>query len=95
MGKVCVCLTAGFLLVAAMLTPGRAQIVIPDINKDTIAQVPAPGGDRAKTPSTGSGSTSGSPRRPALDPRCAQLPEALRRTTPGCHWCLGAGSISS
>ena len=64
---------------ASLASPAQAQIVIPDINKDTINRVPPPGGDRSTTTTTNQST------RTQPDPRCAQLSEALRRTTPGCH----------
>ena len=80
------CLSALFAISAFALTapPCAAQIVIPDVNKDTIGRVPAPGGDRLKTGSQGTSGDTVTPLQKEPDPRCIHLSEALRRTTPGC-----------
>lgn len=63
---------------ASFASPAQAQIIIPDINKDTINRVPSPTGDRSIT-------TTNQSTRTQPDPRCVQLSEALRRMTPGCR----------
>jgi len=81
-------LTGTSVLLATALA-GHAQIVIPDINKDTARQIPPPGAN----PTQGSQNANRAGKTaPGItthqftpDPRCLQLPEALRRTTPGCH----------
>jgi len=56
-------------------TATQAQIVIPDINRDTIIKVPPPGptNDNRNNPP------------PKRDPRCDKLTPAMQQATPGCH----------
>jgi hypothetical protein len=86
----------GFLigLLALLVHPvcGSAQIVIPDINKDTIIKIPSPGGEpsgreQSVRPPGGGDQTQRptSGQQVAPDARCSQLPPALRKVTPGCR----------
>ena len=80
------CLSALFAISALASTapPCAAQIVIPDINKNTLIRVPAPGGDQVKTGAQSTGGDAVNPPQKEPDPRCVHLSVALRRTTPGC-----------
>ena len=80
------CLSALFAIsaIAMMAPPCAAQIVIPDINKDTINRIPAPGGDRLKAGAQSTAGDAVNALQKEPDPRCVHLSEALRRNTPGC-----------
>jgi len=71
----------GALALATSL--GRAQIVIPDINKDTLKTVPPPVPLTRQNNADTDVRPAAQPTTP--DPRCARLPETLRRNTPGCQ----------
>jgi hypothetical protein len=83
----------GLLAAFAVPAMGRAQIVIPDINKDTIVRVPAPGGEpvgreqQTIRPAAGDQPQTRVPvqQQIAPDARCDRLSPALRRVTPGCQ----------
>jgi hypothetical protein len=72
------------LAVLSTAASAHAQIVIPDINKDTIVRIPPPGerNSRGATQS-GPGRTQGQQFTP--DDRCRRLPPSLRANTPGCQ----------
>lgn len=75
---------AGILAFAAMLSLAQAQIVIPDINRDTIKNVPPPPpaftGQNRDSTSTESKSV---PQK--RNPLCDRLSPAMQHNTPGCQ----------
>jgi len=82
-------LLAGLCGLFATVPAGHTQIVIPDLNRDTIKSVPLPPGAVGKIGTDATGQSHGMSAtvqsRKERDLLCKKLPENMRRTTPGCQ----------
>jgi hypothetical protein len=81
MRMICLRFLTGLFAFVATLSLGQAQIVIPDINRNTIKIVPPPPvgfTGRPQNPATQSTESN-------IESKCKELPKSLQLKTPGCH----------